>query len=159
MARPVGSMERSLAAVTIGMARDQKSRRLALADTHQGEWEQQIHLPISGQATNVVAHVDCDVSWELPFLYAPQQRQVPFEVPHFTKGFEQTVQTAALIRYDAYVTQWAKNDQGWITGAVVRIIVDAPNVPAVGPAIPYQATAHLSFEGYATMPEGDEFLT
>jgi hypothetical protein len=159
MPRPVGALERSFAAVTIGMARDQRSRELALRDTQQGIHEQTVHLPISGEATNLVSFLDCDVSWEFPFLYAPQQTQFTHPTPHFTYGFEETIQVSQPVRYSAHVVRWAINDSDWFTGAVVRVFVDAPNTPANGSAIPYSAIAHLSFVGYSTMPEGDEFLT
>lgn len=154
MTRPVGQLERSLAALTIGMAQGQAARAKGLADTGTGEYLQQVHVPVSGVAGADALFADTNVQWELPFLYAPDQRRVPFLTPHFTYGIEITAGQAALVVVDAHVVGWAITEQNWYVGATVRLSASSPG--AVEP-VPYSAIAHLSFEGYATPAEGDEF--
>lgn len=158
MARPRGQLERSLTALTIGMAQGQQQRRRALEDTHTGEYEQQVHVNVSGAATNAWSFVDEPVQWELPFLYAPLQRRVPFPTPHFQADFEITAGTAELVVMHAQVIGWAVTEQQWYVGATVRFAAQAPAL-ADDAQTSYSAIAHCSFEGFATMAEADEFST
>lgn len=154
MGRPGGQLERSLAALTIGIHQGVVARGRALADTRTGEYEQQVHVPLSGIANNGWGFVDMPVQWELPFLYAPLQRRVPFPTPHFTYGIEMTAGQGELVVIHAHVTAWTITESQWYVGANVRFAASAPN--AIAPS-PYLAIGHLSFEGYATLSEGDEF--
>ena len=133
------------------MAQGQQQRTRALADTITGEYEQQVHVPLSGVATSAWAFSDQAVAWELPFLYAPLQRRVPFLTPHFTYGIELTAGTLELVVIHAHVIAWTITDANWYVGATVRFAVRRPG--RVDGADPYAAIAHLSFEGYATMAE------
>src|ERR1700752_4240028 len=90
MGPPAGQLERSLAALTIGVHAGARQRVKALSDTVTGEYEQQVHQKLSGVASSAWAFSDQVVQWELPFLYAPLQRRVPFPTPHFTYGIEIT---------------------------------------------------------------------
>jgi hypothetical protein len=152
---PRGALERSLAALTIGVAQGERARRDALDDTYTGEYEQQVHEQLSGEAASGWGFTDAHVAWELPFLYAPLQRRVPFTTPHFTYGIEITSGTEELIVIHAHVIGWTVTEEQWYVGARVRFGVCAPaSDPSV--TIPYQAIAHLSFQGFATPAEGDE---
>lgn len=151
---PRGQLERSLAALTIGVHQGARQRRRDLYDTRIGEYEQQVHVPLSGEATADWGYADQAVAWEMPFLYAPLQRRVPFPTPHFTYGIEMTSGQSALVLIAAHVIDWTVTDQQWYVGATVRFAACAPL--ATDPQ-PYAAIAHLSFEGYATSAEIDEF--
>lgn len=153
MSRPLGQLERALADLTIGVQHGKERRQVALSDTYTGEWEQQVQVALSGVATASWGFTDAQVAWELPFMYAPLQRMVPFETPHFTPGIEIN-QASDLLIVHAHVTNWKVNEYGWVVGASVRFAVYAPN--ASGP-MNYQATAHLRFQGYAGAAEGDDF--
>lgn len=154
MARPTGQLEKSLAALTIAMHEGLRERQAAKADAHTGEHVQQIHVPLSGSLAAAWGYSDRDVNFLLPFLYAPSQRQVPFDVPHFTYGVEFVTPPSDLVLVQAHVLSWRKSEESWITGARVRFTACAPNASA---HIPFNAMAHLSFEGYATYAEGEEF--
>jgi hypothetical protein len=156
--RPRGQLERALASLTVGVAQGEQERRRALYDTATGEYEQQVQVPLSGTAAAAWAYTDQPVNWEMPFLYAPLQRRVPFQTPHFTYGIEHTVGTNELVVIHAMVTVWTISPQGWCVGATIRFAVAAP---ALDPTLttPYAAVAHLRFQGYATMAEGDDFQT
>lgn len=179
MSRPAGALERSLASLTIAIHQDREERRSALADAYTGEHFQQLHVDLSGLATATWGFSDEDVSFELPFLYAPAQRMVPFEVPHYTFGVEHKVTPSDLVLIDAHVLSWHVTEERWIVGAKVRFAVCAPNFSSAPPlasvtwepervgarvgavdltqGVPFNATAHLTFQGYATYAEGEEF--
>ena len=154
MARPVGQLERSLASLTIGMAQGIAERKRVLKDTVTGEYIQQVRVPINGVATDAVTYADKPVQWEMPFLYAPLQRRVPFETPHFTPGIEIISGQNAFIDIRAQVIQWTITEEEWYVGATVRF---AANCPGATDLFTFSAIGHLSFQGYATMAETDEF--
>lgn len=153
--RPQGSLERGLVAMTIGVQQDRDFRKRMLEDSQQGEFEQQVQLQFSGTAGNDWGFVDTPVMFEYPFLAAKAQRLVPFDTPHFTKGFELTNASDTLVHIDAQIVKWNINESGWIIGATVRLYATAPSMAAAPQ--PFQGIAHLRFQGYATYAEGDEY--
>lgn len=158
MARPMGQLERSLAALTIGVHQGTQQRRKALADTYAGDYEQQVHVPLSGTAALAWSFSDHDVQWEMPFLYAPVQHRVTFPTPHFNPGIELTGPRGDLVVIHAHVLGWTVTESQWFVGATIRFAVSAPAVLSTA-TVPFSAVAHLSFRGYAAMAETDEFAT
>jgi hypothetical protein len=158
MSRPKGGLERTLAELTIGLATGERDRRLALADTRTGEYEQQIQVPLAGNAGSSYSYSDKPVQWAWPFVYAPLQRRVPFQTPHFTYGIEITAGSGNLVAIHAQVIDWTVTDQGWYVGATIRFASYAPSAPS-STVYPFSAVAHLRFSGYASMAETDEFAT
>ena len=154
MARPAGQLERSLAALTIGVHQDAAQREKALSDTATGPYQQVVHVELTGSATATWGSVDRDVQWELPFLYAPLQWRVPFPTPHFEPGIEVTAGQGELVVIHAHIVGWTVTEAQWYVGATVRFAVAAPNAAA---ATPFAAIGHLTFTGWATMAETDEF--
>lgn len=144
-------LARSLEDITIGVATSLRQREHNLKDTHTGEWEQQIHLPISGNAIAAWGYGDFPVQFEMPMLAARSQRMSDFDKPHFTHGVEMT-NSQNLVLFAVHVLAWTINDSGWTVGAMIRIGVSAP----LGNT-PYAANVHLSFQGYGGLAEGDEF--
>lgn len=156
MTRPSGQLDRSLAALTLGVADGRQERHRALSDNRTGEYEQQVHLPIAGNAGSDPGFADATVHWEMPFLYAPAQRRVPFPTPHFTYGVEHLQATDILVSIDVHVIGWVVSPEGWYTGSTVRASAHAPGLGA-GMLEPFSAIVHLSFQGYASFAEGAEF--
>ena len=154
MARPAGQLERSLAALTIGVHQGAAQRVKALSDTVTGPYKQVVHVQLTGSATATWGFLDRDVQWELPFLYAPLQWRVPFRTPHFEPGIEMTAGQGELMVIHAHVIGWTVTESQWYVGATIRFAVAAPN--AATPT-PFAAIAHLGFIGWGTMAETDEF--
>jgi hypothetical protein len=142
--------------MTIGLVQGQKFRQRILSDTHTGEYEQQVQLKFSGTAGNEWGYVDADIYFQNPFLYAPAQRMVPFDRPHFSKGFELLNAGPTLVHLDAQVTDWHINESSFIVGAKVRIYATAPSMTTAPQ--PFSAIAHLTFQGFSTYAEGDEYI-
>lgn len=150
-----GQLDRALSRLTIGLVQGQQFRERVLYDTHSGEWDQQVQINFSGSAGNEWGFVDTSIMFEYPFLYAPAQRLVPFERPHFSKGIELLTPSPDLVHLDAQIHSWNINESGWIIGCQVRLLAVAP--AASTDAVLFSAVAHLTFQGYAAYAEGDEY--
>lgn len=182
MARPSGQLARSLDALTIAVASGREQRRSSLDASKTGEYEQQLQLPFRGRLYDAALYyLDHDVNWELPFLYAPAQRQVPFDTPHMTYGVTFDTPPITLVVVHAALIAWKITESNWYVGATIRLSAHAPHLtdsgtPSPGPFAPppkdtmvgpttqpvpahadFAATLHLTFSGYASTPEGDEF--
>ena len=155
MARPIGQLDRALTALTIGVHQDAMHRRRALRDGYTGEFEQQFQVQLSGQAGNTWGFVDQGYGFEFPFLYAPVQRQIDFPTPHFRSGIELTNPSSSLVLLHAHCIGWTRSPENWVIGATVRFMVCAPMATNV--TVPYNAVAHLVFQGYASLPEGSQY--
>lgn len=156
MSRPTGQLEKSLAALTIGVHQARERRRSALTDTELGEWENQVHVPITGQAGNQLGYTDAPVQFSVVYTYAPTQRPVDFggPQPHFTHGIEFTSPTPTAVLIFPHIIAWKLSESNWCIGATVRFGVIAPLATEL---VPFAAMAHLSFEGWGAIPEGEEF--
>jgi hypothetical protein len=53
------------------------------------------------------------------------------------------------------VVEWNITSARWYIGATVRFAISSPG--AATPQ-PFSAIAHLRFQGYATLAEGNEFM-
>jgi hypothetical protein len=144
--RPQGQLDRSLLEWTIEMRRGERDRADALRSTRQGERDQQVQWPFSGQATDAWGFADFPVGWEHPIVYSPLQRDPQFLTPHVTDHIEFTGTPAGLVLAKAHVIGWRKSPQGWFIGATVRLATCAPG--AVG-TVAYAGILHLIFQGYA----------
>jgi hypothetical protein len=155
MSRSTGQLERSLAAITIATATDLRARDKSLQDTAKGAYLQQIQVQLAGVAVGAWGFATVDVHWEIPLLYAPLQSRVPFKVPHFHFGFELSTGTKDVnYLFSAHIVKWLQSKEQWYIGATVQLGACAPNAIKEQP---YAAVAHLSFSGYGTPAQGDEF--
>jgi hypothetical protein len=155
MARPIGQLEKSLAALTIGVRLGERQRERATSDGVLTEWEQQIQLPLRGKAGSAAAHVDKMIGFDVAFVRAPQQRLTDWggPQPHFSYGIEFTSVHKDAIFITASVVGWKINDFNWCVGARMRFQVFAPSVTK---QVPYSAVAHLVFQGFGGFAEGEE---
>lgn len=111
-----------------------------------GEIEQQLHVAITGEAGANIAWANLDVTFDVEFLDAVEQRYSNLTEPLFTYGASMT--TADPVVVSACLLLWATDDRGVITGATVAIGVHSP-----GPTtFAYTGKAHLKFEGFGSIP-------
>jgi hypothetical protein len=152
-----GNLARSLAALTIGIEKNKQTRAAALADTYTGEWEEQVHVELSGNAEPAWTYVDKQVSFQLVYLWAPAQRWVPFSQPHFGVGFEQTAgATNVLLLLHAYVIAWTITEELWCVGATVRFAVCAPNDAVNSSSVRSAQTALMQARADLVVGQSDE---
>lgn len=150
--KPFNALERSLKALTIGAQMSGQRRATGSQSEVAGEYEQQVHIPLSGSAALKPMFGDTDVTWRVPFLWAPQQRLVPFTVPHFTYGVEFTEVPTDIVVIHPAVVGWKKDVRNWFTGAFIRAAIWAPGVDEQT-TVDFSATLHMTFQGYAAQPE------
>lgn len=152
MARPAGALHRSLAALTIGVVQGQKARDEALAPTRLGEIVAHQKLDISGHIGGDPVTQVVPVSWPYDFVYAPAQRDNPFDAPHFNYGVEFDHQPSSVPHIMCAVVGWTVDDNGFTTGAKVAVTAW---VPGANKKRQLNAIAHLTFWGYGA-PTADE---
>jgi hypothetical protein len=149
-----GQLERALTRLTVGLVQAQELKAQLGADQYTGEADAQIQLQFSGKAGNAYASTDKKVPFQYPFLHAPQQREVPFDQPHFVGAtFELLNATASLVVLGVQLIGWGLNKSNWTIGAELRLYAFAPLVDA-STLVPFSALAHLTFEGYLAHVEG-----
>lgn len=150
--RPIEhAIERSLAALTIGVlkntaAHEERRRQLSLA-----EWELQFQERISGMAGNQVASSILGLDFETPFYFSPGSRDSELDTPQYSVGTN--VESGTGVMISANVTSWKRDEEtDAVTGASVEISAVAPGTDE---DVPYTAVVHLSFQGYSSMPEDE----
>lgn len=156
MSRPQpGQLERALARMTIGVEQARESRTRQRVDGGAHEMEQQIRIPVSGNAGNGYAFVQVEVGFLHPFLWMPLQRPAPFSTPHFSYGVDYENSEELVVH--AGVLRWAIDDSSHVTGATVQIAVAAPNYEGAEDKMPpFKIMLHLTFQGYgAEYQEGE----
>lgn len=153
MPRPTGGLERAIADMTIGVEQHRQTRHKQLRYTAGKEIEQQIRVPLAGEASNGWGFADQGVGFLLPFIWLPAQRAAPFKTPHFSYGIEHQAGTKELVIIHASVIKWRIDSSSRVTGAKIRYASSAPMM-AEGVMTEFSATAHLTFQGWAC--EGEE---
>jgi hypothetical protein len=167
MGKPRGSLGRSLQAITIGAVKAREERRRQLAITELGETIQVARVPVKGWAgpppVQAAAFVDVNgdpqrvatstfrVDFSQPFVEDPTSRDVDFDTPHFTFGYE--VATPDLIIVQAYVVGWFRTEEDHYKGANVRALVYGPEATQ---KFQFNATLHLWFLGRAGSVEAED---
>lgn len=153
MPRATGQVERVLDSLTVGLLTDKAARDRQLEHSAAREVEQQVRCGIQGELGNGWSHVDRDVYWTLPFIWAPAQREAPYKTPHFSYGIEMRTGTQALVVVHAHVLKWIVNNSSLVEGATIRFAASAPTSSS---ALAFSAVAHLTFQGYAAETEEGE---
>lgn len=153
MPRATGQVERVLDGLTVGLLTDKAARDRQLEHSAGREIEQQVRCLIQGELGNAWSHVDREVFWPYPFIWAPAQRGVPYKTPHFSYGIEMRTGTQALVVVHAHILKWVVNDSSLVEGATIRFAASAPTSTS---AHAFSAVAHLTFQGYAAETEEGE---
>lgn len=150
-----GQLERGLARMTIGVEQAKETRHRQRVDGGAHEMEQQIRVPVSGNAGNGYAFVQVEVGFLHPFLWMPMQRTAPFSTPHFSYGVDYENNEELIVH--AGVLRWNIDESSHVEGATVQIAVAAPNFEGAESEMPaYKIIVHLTFQGYgAEFQEGE----
>lgn len=117
-----------------------------------GEIEQMIQIEVSGTATAAIVWTTVDVTFDVDFLDANDQRYSNLEEPHFTFGSK----SAGNVMLAARVAEYAVDDRGVIAGATIAVGAVNPG----GSSIDYEGRVDLSFQGWgclASEPADPEF--
>jgi hypothetical protein len=124
-------------------------RRERLAFDALGEIEQQLQVTISGYAGSVMAWATADMTFDVEFLNAINQRYSNLTRPHFTYGVSiEAAYDPVLIT--AVVRSWTVDDREVISGCTLAIGACSPGTTE---EIPYAGLLHATFQGYGAPAE------
>lgn len=112
-----------------------------------GEIEQQFQIAISGTATTTIGWESVDLTFDVEFLDATDQRYSNLTVPHVKQGQAVTSITPVVVTLN--VGEWTRDDRDVIVGCVLDVGVSAG--PGGTPAV-YTGYAHLTLQGYGSVP-------
>lgn len=111
-----------------------------------GEIDQQIAIAISGSASDTIAWAELNLTFDVEFLDAVQQRYSNMTTPLFTYG-SVIDSEGGPVGVLACVTAWETDERGVTVGAVVSIGAFSP-----GTTTGFSGYAHLRFDGYGSIP-------
>lgn len=153
MSLSVHSVERAIKAGSLHNILDLDKRRAALGYDQMQEIEHQFQIAIEGTATTNLTWSTFDLPFDVEFYFAPQQRDSPLVVPHFTYGSAVTGTTTdvtnpdGLIGIMASIVGWAQDAREAIAGARVGVGVLCGG-PTVDTTVDFDGYLHLTFQGF-----------
>lgn len=160
MSRNVGthSLERAIHHLQVGGALALDARRASAGYDSLQELEHQFQIPISGTAASGIAWTTVNLTFDVTFVFAPEQRDSPLAVPHFSFGPVVSGEPAsgtvdpnnpdALVMVTAQVTDWSRGHSDTIDGARVGV-----GAWSGGEDVLFQGYVHLTFQGYGAVSE------
>lgn len=152
------ALERSLGAMTVGVARDRADREREAAHQRLQEIEEQFQRPIQGTPGSGIVWDAIELKFQTSFVNATGQRDSPHETPQMWVGAE--IQSGQPVMVTACVMEWKMVDGEEIVGATVAIgawadasapVIGGPaTAPGAPPATPgpFRGFVHLTFQGY-----------
>mgnify|MGYP000874607797 CR=1 FL=1 len=152
-------LQRSLAAMTIGVVKARDSKRANKIPYELQEGEQQFQLPITGTAQRGVTWAKKELTFDFLFYEATGYRFVPFDSPQFSHGFViEPVDDKEAVKpiFVSAMAEYVRRDlDDAVTGAVMHVGVHSPTIEPVE----FEGYLHLTFQGYGCPVEtesGDE---
>ena len=158
------ALERAIASVSHGALVSLEARRAALAYDSLQELTIQYQTPIAGHVSTAWGWTKFTIGFDVEFVYAPQQRDSPFTVPHFNTGVVVQGEPYPLgtdadpdnpdscVVVQQLVLDWARDPtRSIITGAVVAVGVHSGGTVDIS----YDGYVHWSFQGFASVAGDD----
>lgn len=139
-------LQRAVTGMTIGHIRSLEKRRAMLGYDALGEIQNRFQVPISGAAGAEIGWDEVEVTFDVKFVYAPEQYDSPLTMPHFTYG--PVLDVAVAI--SAAVTDWTADTTGAITGATVKLGACQPGASGT---TAFEGFVHLTFKGFGAPKE------
>lgn len=139
----VGSVTRSIRAMTIGTLQARESKRREDWEDARDEYDQQFLVAVSARAHREPVWTPITVSFDVMFLDAPEQRKNFTPVPVFTYGMEYKSGTPAMVT--VMVKEWHKSDLRGFSGATLIVGVAFPGAKK---QLSFNGVVHLNFQGY-----------
>lgn len=148
--RVQGSLQRSLAALTIGTVKAREERSAMLDPISGGNMIQYRQVPVAGRVMKRPVSAEVNVDFDYPFAIATARTDSDQERPTYNVSVE-LLSTGPVIILPQLV-RWIDADDGWTEGAVVRVTAW---IPEANKKHDFSAILHLSFSGYG-VPTEDE---
>lgn len=144
----VGQVQRAVRGLTFGTVKAADAAQTRQWTGAIDEYDQQFQVPFGGLIGKSPMWANLDVTFDVTFMYAPDERDSPYPNPLFTYGLE-------FLKGHAFVTAavvaWAGNGDLGVHGATLTI---GAMMPAATKLHELYGLLHLNFEGYAS-PEPD----
>lgn len=116
------------------------------------ETEMQFQIALQGTATTEPVWSTVDVDFDFSFYNAPEMRDSPLTMPHFTYGSVIATDSNIGVFLEVQVLDWKIDDErDAFTGATLRIGV---YVPGTG-AIEFDGWLHVTFQGWGALDENN----
>lgn len=161
------ALERSISALSTGALLALDAKRTANGYDALQELEHQFQIPIFGIASSGVGWNTFDVPFDVQFFFAPEQRDSPLAVPHFSYGpvvsgvpspdgtDPDPNNPDCLVAVFCQVVEWSRDQTlDVIDGAMVGV-----GVSTVGSNtdVRFDGYVHLTFQGYGNVVEADAY--
>lgn len=143
------ALERSLAALTIGMVKRVRDREASLAEGKLTERQVQFQIPMSGTAYQGVAWTKRHLHFDVTFHGATGDRDVPYNAPQVYSGFvidPSDEKAPVLPIIPTVAVQWIKDDQEATTGCILHVGVHSPTPEPVE----FEGYLHVTFQGWGS---------
>lgn len=143
-----GALDRSIRGMTIDTIRNLDQRREMLGYDEMGELEQQFQIDVQGTAGSIIGWVDFDLTFGVDFYNAPNRRNSPYTLPHFTYGYLLTTPDPVVLT--ACVRSYKLDDKDTVQGASISIGAYDPGSTKIKE---FTGVVHLVFQGYGAPVE------
>lgn len=140
MPRPSHAGQRSIQALTLGVAKSRQKARAYEAEAGFAETEQQFQFRISGHGGASAAFATKTITFDFPFYYAPGQRDSDLEKPQFRSGHESPDDIMVTIG----VLSWTVDED---TGGVIGCVLNVGVLAAAD--VTFSGVAHAEFQGFS----------
>lgn len=155
------ALERSIRSMSTDAILSLDARRTSRGYDQLQELEHQFQIPIWGIASSGVGWSSFNVPFDVEFFFAPEQRDSPLAVPHFSYGpvvsgvpspddaAPDPNNPDCLVAVFCQVVEWARDPaMDSVVGAVVGI-----GVSTIGGQVDvrFDGYVHLTFQGYGNV--------
>jgi hypothetical protein len=146
-----GRLDRSIQALTLGRVRGESEAKRQRQLEGLAEREDQFSIAVTGRGEEFPAWTETHINFNVTFVDATGQRDVPFDRPHFTYGVY--IEDGGPVGLLACVTRWDVNTRNEVTGCMLSI-----GAVATDYARTFRGELHARFQGYGAPVEayGDE---
>ncbi|MDQ1584478.1 MAG: hypothetical protein QOF36_2532 [Microbacteriaceae bacterium] len=142
------SLQRSLAALSINVVREEKAREDELEPQRLAEGEQQFQIDVSGKATGVPDWQDAYLDFTEALFCLEGERDNPAVEPQFWWGVK--LDSAIPVMFSVLVMEWNTDQNEAFTGAKCKV-----GVWSLSGDVEFRGRVHVTFQGYGT-PVMDE---
>ena len=111
-----------------------------------GEIAEHIQLDIDGDAGSTLAWSELDITFDVDFIDATNERYSNLPEPQFTYGAAVSTDTPVGV-YACVKLPYVVDDRGVIVGATVAVAALSP-----GAAASFTGRVYLTFEGFGCLP-------
>lgn len=153
MSLSIHSIDRAITAGSVHNILNLDKMRAAVGYDQLQEIEHQFQIAIEGTATTNLTWEVFDLAFDVEFFFAPQQRDSPLTVPHFTYGASVTGETTdtanpnGVVGVLASVIGWSQDDRTAITGSKLAVGVFCGG-PSSDTTVDFDGYLHLTFQGF-----------